>query len=148
MLKSNKSKIINTIVGIFGGLFLVYISYPISDNIKQILVNPAFQIVWLLVILWTYNNKQKAIATIMAIIFLTMRRFFHGTFLMEYFEDENEQRKQILATYANDSQFILSRNDKELYKHTPESYPEQVGLPPEVEPIQADLITENNVIDF
>ena len=42
---------------ILGAIGLIYLSYPMESNIKRILLNPFFQITWLLIIVWIYTNS-------------------------------------------------------------------------------------------
>ena len=91
------NKKIEVIASILGALGLIYLSYPIESNIKRILLNPFFQITWLLIIVWIYNSFNRHIAMIMGILFVGMRVFLKGKFIETFENNEKNNEKNIKA---------------------------------------------------
>ena len=100
------NKKIEVIASILGAIGLIYLSYPMESNIKRILLNPFFQITWLLIIVWIYNSFNRHIAMIMGILFVGMRVFLKGKFI-ENFENINENENN-----KNSEQIINAMNEQ------------------------------------
>ena len=104
------NKKIEVIASILGAIGLIYLSYPKESNIKRVLLNPFFQITWLLIIVWIYNSLNRHIAMIMGILFVGMRVFLKGKFI-EKFENINENENN-----KNSEQIINAMNEQSKIK--------------------------------
>jgi len=88
---SNK---IELLASILGAIILIYLSYPVQSKVKRFILNPFFQTIWLLIILWMYNSYNKHIAMIMAILFVAMRIFLKGEFIEKFQDKEDKEDKE------------------------------------------------------
>ena len=104
------NKKIELIASILGAIGLIYLSYPMESNIKRVILNPFFQITWLLIIVWVYNSFNRHIAMIMGILFVGMRIFLKGKFI-EKFENINENENN-----KNSEQIINAMNEQSKIK--------------------------------
>ena len=104
------NKKIELIASILGAIGLIYLSYPMESNIKRVILNPFFQITWLLIIVWVYNSFNRHIAMIMGILFVGMRVFLKGKFI-EKFENINENENN-----KNSEQIINAMNEQSKIK--------------------------------
>ena len=103
------NKKIEVIASILGAIGLIYLSYPMESNIKRVLLNPFFQITWLLIIVWIYNSFNRHIAMIMGILFVGMRVFLKGKFI-EKFENNDKNNDK------NNEKTIKSMNEQSKIK--------------------------------
>ena len=78
----------NIIVKIITVFCIVYMSYDISDNFKNIITNNYFQFIWLIGTLWVYNIN-KELGVLMGLLFIVMRKFVRNNSPLENFSNEN-----------------------------------------------------------
>ena len=101
---TNSSQKIELLASILGALGLLYLTYPMDSKIKRIILNPGFQIIWLLIILWLYNSFNRHIAMIMAILFVAMRIFLKGKY-REHFQTNGKNEKKNNTNKNNKNTF-------------------------------------------
>ena len=107
------NKKIEVIASILGAIGLIYLSYPMESNIKRILLNPFFQITWLLIIVWIYNSFNRHIAMIMGILFVGMRVFLKGKFIENF---ENNKKNNEKNNKKNNEKNIKTMNKQSKIK--------------------------------